>query len=57
MPSRTLQEAEAENRLLRREHGKLRWRLKQVILCAEEGLARVGEFADAPVETESPRQG
>ena len=46
MPSRTLQEAEAENRLLKKEHRKMRWRLESAIQHLRDGLDRVGVYAE-----------
>ena len=46
MPSRTIQEVEAENRLLRKEHRRLRWRLEQAIRFMQDGMERAGEFPE-----------
>ncbi len=46
MPSRTLPEVEAENRLLRKEHRKMRWRMESAIQHIQDGLSRVGEYAE-----------
>ncbi len=55
MPSRTLQEAEAENRLLKKEHRKMRWRLESAIQHLQDGLNRVGEYAEEGDAPSQPR--
>ena len=55
MPSRTLQEAEAENRLLKKEHRKMRWRLESAIQNLQDGLNRVGVYAEEGDAPSHPR--